>query len=95
MKRMSKGRQTKKKMRGMKKKIICSICEKELEECDLKSNGQSDRINGAVIGKYIEISGHSTCINNVDHKVVIPNRLRIEVFISKITEELRQKFQEE
>ena len=55
----------------------CLICGKPVELADLSSNGEPDCINGAVVGDYIEIYGHPTCVQNVDKFVVIPNRMRI------------------
>ena len=55
----------------------CSICGKQVQNEDLWSNGMPDCINGAVVGHYIEIYGHRTCVQNVDNLVVTPNRIRI------------------
>lgn len=54
----------------------CSICGKPVAKSVLKS-GKVDVINGAVVGDYIAVYGHPTCIHNVDHIVVQPNRLRV------------------
>ena len=55
----------------------CSICGKPVEQRDLFPNGMPDSINGAVVGDYINIYGHPTCVQNVNKIVVIPNRLRV------------------
>lgn len=55
----------------------CLICGKTVEEVDLLPNGMPDMINGAVVGEYIEVYGHSTCVHNVDKIVVMPNRGRV------------------
>ena len=60
-----------------KAKPKCLICEKPIEDDDLM-NGHLDSINGAVVGDYIEVYGHRTCIHNVDKYVVIPNRCRVD-----------------
>ena len=54
----------------------CSICGKPVEKKDLFADGMPDSINGAVIGEYIEVMGHPTCVQNVDRIVVTPNRMR-------------------
>ncbi len=62
-------------------KKVCNICGKKVE----KSQGYSGfyyTANGAVVGKYIEMKGHKTCVENVDQLVVIPNRKRILVDIT-------------
>ena len=63
---------TKKKWNGK-----CLVCEKPVEKEDLWENRKPDSINGAVVGRYIEIYGHRTCVQNVDKFVVIPNRVRL------------------
>ena len=55
----------------------CLICEKPVQQVDLWSNGMPDSINGAVVGDYIEIYGHKTCVQNVDKLVVLPNRFKV------------------
>ena len=54
----------------------CNICEKETE-VKTKVDGHPDHwsINGSVLGKYIEIQGCEVCLENVNNKIVIPNRL--------------------
>lgn len=52
--------------------IKCVICGRE---CSGKYS-----CNGAVLGDYIELKGHKTCIDNVDNLVVIPNRIRFMGF---------------
>jgi hypothetical protein len=54
----------------------CSICGKPVKKTDLFPNGMPDMVNGAVVGKYVEVHGHPTCVHNVDRIVVIPNRMR-------------------
>ena len=56
----------------------CDICEKEVKptkEYTLFKDKWT--INAAVVGGYIELYGHKTCLQNVDNKVVIPNRIRL------------------
>ena len=60
----------------------CLICGKPIEKKDLSPDGMPDSINGAVIGKYIEVKGHPTCVQNVDKIVVIPNRMRAALILS-------------
>jgi hypothetical protein len=55
----------------------CLICGKPVEQAELMSDGMPDSINGAVIGDYIDVYGHRTCIQNVDRVVVVPNRMRV------------------
>jgi len=55
----------------------CLICEKPVQQADLGSNGMPDTINGPVVGDYIGIYGHKTCVQNVDKLVVLPNRMRM------------------
>ena len=51
----------------------CEICGQEcVTDLDKKYS-----CNGAVLGGYIQIKGHKVCVDNVDNKVVIPNRLRL------------------
>lgn len=63
----------------VKERKNCLICEKPVEEADLFKNGMPDSINGAVVGDYIGIYGHRTCVQNVDRIVVIPNRVRMMI----------------
>ena len=55
----------------------CLVCEKPVGPEDLWAKGEPDWINGAVVGNYIRIYGHRTCVQNVDRYVVGPNRLRL------------------
>jgi hypothetical protein len=48
----------------------CSICNKAVGKSHRFKNGMPDMINGAVIGEYIEVYGHRTCVQNVDRLVV-------------------------
>jgi hypothetical protein len=72
----------------MKGKIVCSICEEEVDKHDLMPNRRFGMINGAVIGKYVEVAGHKTCVYNVDTIVVTKNRLRIWTLIGALKDEL-------
>jgi hypothetical protein len=54
------------------------ICQKTVEE------GKVWFCNGAVLGEYMELKGHKTCINNVDNIVVIPNRIRMVIVANEI-----------
>ena len=74
----------------MGKKIICSICEKEI-----KDNELFDSLNGAVVGKYIEVRGHTTCIHNVNRIVVLENRMRINLFLESLKEEFSKAVEEQ
>ncbi len=66
-----------KKAKGKKLDGNCWICGKPVKRVDLWPCGDSDRINGAVVGDYIELRGHRACLDNVDRLVVVPNRLRL------------------
>ncbi len=74
----------------MKKKTICSICGKEVNEQDLMPNGMPDGINGAVIGELIKVEGHPTCIHNVDNLIVIPNRGRVAGLMTDIQKDIEE-----
>ena len=52
-----------------KKSRRCMVCGKEVPE------NEWFFINAGVTGNFIDLGGHSTCMNNVDHLVVLPNRL--------------------
>lgn len=56
------------------KMMDCMICEKPVK-------GKEWFCNGAVLGDYLELKGHRTCIDNLDQKVVIPNRIRLYQFV--------------
>ena len=56
-------------------KYKCNICGKDCEE--------EYSCNGAVLGEYIRVKGHKTCVDNVDNYVVIPNRIRLHIAITK------------
>jgi hypothetical protein len=68
-----------------KEKVICNICGKEVETNGWVETLEGKRIkcpldyfaNGAVLGAYIEMKGHRTCVDNVNNMVVIPNRFRL------------------
>jgi hypothetical protein len=52
----------------------CMICGQPVDK-----NKPEDHwsINGAVVGEYIEIRGHTMCRKNVDRLVILPNRGRV------------------
>ena len=54
----------------------CQICLRDIKSKKLYA-GDFDSINVAVVGKGIQIKGHSTCLKNVNNLIVIHNRLRI------------------
>ncbi len=72
----------------MKKKIRCSICGKEIENPDRWPKGNLDQINGAVIGEYLAIEGHKTCLENVDKIVIDTNRKCVLSFLELLKEKL-------
>ncbi len=61
------------------KKKVCSICNKELGEDEM-----FDFQNAAVIGEYIHVQGHKTCVDNVNNIVVVPNRVRVNYHIESL-----------
>ncbi len=72
----------------MNNKIICSICGEEVNKNDLIPDRQFSMINGAVIGKYIEVIGHKSCVYNVDRIVLMENRLRLWSLIGSLKKQL-------
>ncbi len=56
----------------------CQICGKKVEK-DIKTK-KVWGINAAVIGSTIHIKGHKACLQNVDKLIVIPNRMRLDLF---------------
>ena len=56
------------------------ICGRKIEE---NYPGGRYFCNAAVLGEYLEISGHKTCVDNVDNIVVIPNRIRLMMAMNK------------
>ena len=72
----------------------CSICGKPVKKADLFPDGMPHQINGAVVGKKIEVYGHPTCIHNVDRIVVLENRRRVQPLLEKLKEELSKILQE-
>ena len=74
----------------MNKKIMCSICGEEISMNDLIPGRQFGMINGAIVGKYIEVVGHRSCVCNVD-RIVTENKLRLWAFIGSLKELLRQE----
>jgi len=48
-------------------------------------------INGAILWKYIEVTGHKSCVYNVDRNVVTVNRLRLWTFLEALKEILREE----
>lgn len=79
-----------KRKRRLNKDILCSICGKKVRKSALTANAKPDRINGAVIGAYIEVRGHRTCVQNVN-EIVIKNRARIESVIKDIKKEITEE----
>ena len=72
------------------KDILCSICGKRVRKSALMPKAKPDRINGAVIGAYIEVRGHRTCVQNVN-EIVIKNRARIESVVKDIKKEISEE----
>ena len=72
------------------KDILCSICGKNVRKSALMPKAKPDRINGAVIGAYIEVRGHRTCVQNVN-EIVIKNRARIESVVKEIKKEITEE----
>lgn len=71
--------------------IICSICGEEVNRDDLVPGRQFGMINGAILWKYIEVTGHKSCVYNVDRNVVTVNRLRLWTFLEALKEILREE----
>jgi hypothetical protein len=76
--------------RRLDKDILCSICGRKVRKSALTANTKPDRINGAVIGAYIEVRGHRTCVQNVN-EIVIKNRARIESVVKDIKKEISEE----
>lgn len=55
----------------------CDICEREVKPDKSYTIKPYWFINGAILGDYIELRGHRKCLENINAKVVIPNRLRL------------------
>lgn len=53
----------------------CNVCGQPCEE--------NYSCNGAVLGEYIRIKGHKKCVDFVDNYVVIPNRIRLHLLMTK------------
>ena len=70
--------------------IICSICGEEVNGRDVIPGRQFGMINGAILWKYIEVTGHRSCVCNVD-RIVTENKLRLWTFIGSLQELLRQE----
>jgi len=75
----------------MNNEIICSICGEKVNRNDLIPGRQFGMINGAILWKYIEVTGHKSCVCNVDRIVVTVNRLRLWTFIGSLKELLRKE----
>jgi hypothetical protein len=58
-------------------KKICNICGKKVVK-DGSCDGLDYSINCAVVGKNIQMSGHRTCVENLNQMVLLPNRIRIK-----------------
>jgi hypothetical protein len=52
----------------------CEICSKKLSAEEINNPWS---INAAVLGEYIELTGHKICCEAVNQCVVIPNRVRV------------------
>jgi hypothetical protein len=68
------------------KKIICDICGKEVNlEAEKKEyphmwDGPWS-INAAIVGDVNELKGHRACLQNVDNRVVIPERIKLTMIM--------------
>ena len=60
----------------MKPNQICEICGRAVSEKQ-GDMGWSWFINAAIVGGIVELHGHKTCLENVNRRVVIPQRLRL------------------
>ena len=72
---------------------FCMICGQEVEEAQVATPRWEWTINGAVIGKRIDLSGHKICLENLNNLVVIPNRLRLMEILKRMKEEMGKPFQ--
>ncbi len=57
--------------------MICNICKKKVHREEFQTWGGWYSVNAAIVGTYLGIKGHQTCLESVDRQVVIPNRLRL------------------
>ncbi len=58
--------------------MICDICEREVDYIYTM-----DVLNVALVGKELKLIGCRTCLENVNMKVIQPNRLRVAQLTSK------------
>jgi hypothetical protein len=72
---------------------FCMICGQEVGEAQGATSRWEWTINGTLIGKRIDLSGHKICLENLNNLVVIPNRLRLMGIIKKMKEEMDQPLQ--
>ena len=75
----------------MSEEMTCPICGEKVNKDDPIPGRQFGMINGAILGKYIEVTGHKSCIYNVHRIVVDVNRLRLWTFIGSLRELLREE----
>jgi hypothetical protein len=75
----------------MDKKIVCSICGEEVDPKDQRPSCQFGMINGAILWEYIEVTGHKSCVCNVDRIVVTENRLRLWTLLGSLKQLLREE----
>jgi len=59
----------------------CQICGGEVKSNKL-FEGDFDKINVAVTGDYMALEGHKVCLRNVNNLIIIPNRLRINLYVA-------------
>ena len=71
--------------------IICSICGEEVNGKDVIPGRLFGMINGAILWKYIEVTGHKSCVCNVDRIVVTENRLRLWTLIWSLKQLLKEE----
>ena len=57
---------------------VCLICERPVYDHELPKGLRAPYFcNAAIVGEANDIHGHKTCVDNVDSRVVIPQRLAI------------------
>ena len=75
----------------MSEEMTCSICGEKVNRDDSIPGRQFGMINGAILWKYIEVTGHKSCVCNVDRIVLDVNRLRLLTFIESLRGLLREE----
>jgi hypothetical protein len=73
----------------MSEEMTCSICGEKINKDDPIPGRQFGMINGSILWKYIEVTGHKSCVCNVDRIVVDVNRLRLWTFMWSLKQLLR------